>query len=264
MKLSKIFKIAGKVLKDNSSAILMVTGVIGYGVSCYFAAKGYESYKAEEEVKKEELEVEDLPVKEKAKLIAKHGWKTGLAFASSTFCVGYSRNIVLKRNAVLAVALKGTETALLDFQQETKKIVGEDTYKQIEEKVVEKKMAEEDVPEFDKKSYLDDAKELFYDGTYGGYFYATELEVYKAFEETRSDIEWAKHTSLGEGYKEAVPLGDLYYRLHGEPIGIGDDYGYYIDEYRSNRLDYMLSGDYKKAPNGKPAIVIIYDKAKPL
>ena len=246
MKLSKIFKVIGKTLKDNSSGILMVTGIVGYGIACYFSAKGYESYKVEEEVKKEELEVEYLPVKEKTKLVVKHGWKAGLAFASSTFCVGYSRNMVLKRNAVLAVALKGTETALLDFKNETKAIAGEEVYNKIEKATAVPEKKEEIVN--NRTFYLD--KPLWRDDTYGGYFYATEAEIAKVFSK------WSNQLSKGNDISPA----DLYYDLHnGEILQRGDQEEYSAADYQFTDFEYHIADYFVTAPNGERAAVIFYD-----
>ena len=257
-----ILNVTKKFFTKYSTQILTGVGIVGYGVSMYLSVKAYEECKQKLSERSEELEVEKLPTKEIVKTIWKPCILPALTFTSSTICVLGAQNILVKKNAALLTAYKTSETAYAEFQRQTKEKVGEETFKQIREKVAEKQVSSEEVPS--KKTYLDDARELYYDGTYGGYFYATELEIYKAFEQTRNDIEWADNTSLGKDYHQYVPLGDLYYRLHGEPIGIGDDFGYDVEEYRTNKLDYQISNDYKTAPNGKHALVIFYDKADPI
>ena len=257
-----ILKVTKAFFKKNSSQILTGIGIAGYAVSMYLSVKAYEECKEALSKRCEELEVEKLPAVEIAKTIWKPCALLALTFTSSTVCVLGAQNILIQKNAAILTAYKTSETAFAEFQLKTKEKVGEETYNQIREKVTEKQMSSEPAP--DRKTYLDDQRELYYDGTYGGYFYATELEIYKAFEQTRDDIEWARNTSLGKDYHQYVPLGDLYYRLHGETIGIGDDYGYDIEEYRINKIDYTISNDYKQAPNGKHALVIYYDKATPI
>lgn len=257
-----ILKVMKTFFKKNSTQILTGVGVAGYAVSMYLSVKAYEECKERLSKRCEELNVEKLPAGEIAKTIWKPCILPVLTFTSSTVCVLGAQNILIKKNAALLTAYKTSETAYAEFQRQTKEKVGEEAFNQIREKVAEKQMDTEKAP--DRKTYLDDARELYYDGTYGGYFYATELEIYKAFEQTRNDIEWANNTALGKNYHQMVPLGDLYYRLHGEPIGIGDDFGYDIEEYRINKLDYQISNDYKLAPNGKHALVIFYDKATPI
>lgn len=255
-----ILKVTKTFFRKYSTQILTGVGIVGYGVSMYLSAKAYEECKQALSEKSKELNLEKLPAKEIVKTIWKPCVLPALTFTSSTICILGAQNILLKKNAALLTAYKTSETAYAEFQRQTKEKVGEETFKQIREKTAEKQMEKEEVPS--RKTYLDDERELYYDGTYGGYFYATELEIYKAFEETRNDIEWANNTSLGKGFHQMVPLGDLYYRLHNEPIGIGDDYGYDVEEYRINKLDYQISNDYKIAPNGKRALVIFYDKAE--
>ena len=246
MKLSNLFKTIGRSVKSNSSSILIVTGIVGYGIACYFSAKGYESYKAEEKTKKEELKVDILPTKEKAKLVVKHGWKAGLAYASSTFCVGYSHHSMLKQNALLAVALKGTETALLDFKNETKAIAGEEVYKKIESatSVPDKPTEVTDGRTF----YL--SKPLWRDDTYGGYFYATQADIDKVF------FKWSNQLSKGIDVSPA----DVYYDLHnGEILQRGDQEEYLASDYQFTDFEYHIADYYVTAPNGERATVIFYD-----
>ena len=274
MKLSLICSVLKMGLKNHAPELLVSAGIGCYGLFGYLSIKSYDKCKEKISKRKEELNLEKLPAGEFVKTCGKDLiWPTA-AFTVGTICVVSSNNIqkatikeLVKKNATLAVACKGAEVALNEFEKQTKEAVGEETFNQIRNKVVEKRMEETPVPEeptIDKKSYLDNERDLYYDGTYGGYFYATELEIYKAFEETRSDLEWAKNTALGKDYHQMVPLGNLYFRLHNEPLGIGDDFGYDVEQYKYNKFDYMISNDYKTAPNGKKALVIYYDKAEPI
>lgn len=262
MKLNMIFKTFGKILKDNSSGILMGAGIAGFGLSCYFSAKAYDECKNRLEQRKEDLDQDKLPITETIKVCWKPMLLPTISFISSSIMVLYSRNIILKKNAALLLAYKGAETALTEFQNETKAKVGEEVYNEIRNKTDEKRIESEELPP--RRTYLDSNQELFFDGTYGGLFYSTEFDIYKAFEETRDDIKYAQRTSLGKkDYKEYVPLGDLYYRLHGKPLGIGDDYGYDIEKYNKShtKLEYTITDGYIRADNGMKATVIYYDKA---
>ena len=256
-------------ITKNSTKILLTLGIFGYGYSCYSFAKSYETCKKRINLRKAELEVEKLPVKEVVKTCWKPMALPTLSFITSSVCVFEAHNILLKKNAGLVAAVKTSEIALSEFKKETKKAVGDEVYKQIQDKAAENQMQSEQVPErFNKKEYYDDERDLWYDGTYGGYFRATEVEINKAFEDTRADIAIGNRTSLGRDYHEYIPLQDLYYRIHGEPIGIGDDFGYDVREYSPEcggvKLEYMISDTYKKAPNGERALVLYYDKAKPI
>lgn len=251
-----------KWIFDHSTQILTVVGIVGYAGCAYLSAKGYQECCKRLDAKKRELQVEKLPVKEVVKTCWKPLAAPALTFATSTVCIIGAQNIQLKRNADLLALYKGSEFALTEFKKHAKEELTEEKFKEIEQKVneatVEKQMAVTEVP---KKTYLDSDKDLWFDGTYGGYFYATELEIHKAFDETRADLKWAEHTST-TGYHEYIPLNDLYYRLHGDPIGVGDDYGYFVDKYMSNTLDYTITGETKIAPNGKAARVFVYDRAE--
>lgn len=259
-----ILKVMKQGFNKYSTHILTGLGIGGYALTAYLSAKAYEECKRNIAKRCEELKVEKLPPKEAVKV----SWKAWIfpcvTFGTSTVCILGAENILFKRNTGLLMTYKATETAYAEFQRQTKEKVGEETYKQIRDKVTEKQMEADSDKVPSRKTYLDDERDLYYDGSYGGYFYATELEVYKAFDETNDDIKWANNTSLGKDYHEMVPLGNLYYRLHGEPIGIGDDYGYDVEVYKHSKLDYTISDTYKSAPNGKKALVIYYDKAEPI
>lgn len=261
MNLKQLAKAFKKQIYDHGTEILTTVGILGFAASAVLTAKAYEDCKERIERRRKELKVDKLDAKETVKTIWKPCLPPLITFTTSAVCIIGAQNILLKKNAALAAAYKVMETGYNEFREQAKKELGEEKYKEIEQKVTEKQMEEAPMP---KKTYLDDEKELYFDGTYGGYFYATELDVYKAFEETRDDLKWAANCSLGRDYREYIPLNDLYYRLHGDPIGIGDDYGYFVDKYSVNKLDYDdRTGDIKIAPNGKRARVIFYDKAEP-
>lgn len=276
MKLGLMFKLLKEGAKSHAPEILTGTGIMLYGLSCYFSATSLEKCKDKVTQKKEELGVEKLPVKEAIKCCWRYAIIPGVTFGIATGCVIKSNRIkdgqiadLVKRNTALALACKGTEMALDEFEKQTKETVGEETYKEIKDKVTQKKMDETALPEelqdnTYRKTYLDNERDLYFDATYGGYFYATELEIYKAFDETNKDMAWSRNLSLGKDYKEYVPLGDLYFRLHGEPLGIGDDFGYCAEEYIHNELTYSIEPSYKTAPNGMKAFVITYPRAEPM
>lgn len=258
-----IFQTIKKFCRKHATKGLTTIGFLGMGLSCYFTARAWEECKERINQRKEELEKDKLTVKETVAVCWKPFVLPFLTFSTSAGCILLAEKIFIKKNAELVALYKASETALAEFKSETRKEVGEETFKKIQEKATENQMAKDLT--YDRKTYLDNERDLYYDGTYGGYFYATELEVYKAFEEMRDDLKWAKNTSLGrDDYKEYVPLGNLYYRLHHEPIEIADDYGYPVEDYTHNGFDYTISAEYKQAPNGKKALVIYYDKAVPI
>jgi len=247
--------------KKHASQILTTAGIVGYAGCAFLSARAYKECCNRLDQRKQELQVAKLPVKEVIKTCAGPCAPAVLAFATSTACVLGAQNHLMKENAGLLVALKGTETTLSEVYTQTKAIAGEETYNQIREKVAEKQIEQTPAPvekeeEPAKKTYIDDAKELYWDATYGGYFYATELDIYKAFEKI--------NTEMKAGFSDYALLSNLYWELHGEPLGIGDSFGYYAEDYPHTKLDYMISGDYKTAPNGKKALVIYYDAAKPV
>jgi hypothetical protein len=257
MKTDLLFKSARRFIEQNSSQILTGIGLIGFAATIPLSIKAYNKCMEDLDARREELGVDELTTGEVVKICWKPMIIPTLMFATSSACVIGAQQKILKKNAALIAAYKTAETSLAEWKNQTKAEIGEEKYKALQEKVVEKEMQEAQVP---AKTYLDSNKNLYYDGVYGGYFYATELEVYKAFEETRSDLEWCKNTQVSN-YEEYVPLTDLYWRLHHEPIGIGDDWGYPVSKYQHNKFDYSIEREFKEAPNGHKALVICYDEA---
>lgn len=250
-----------KWLFDHSTEILLTIGITGYAGCMILSAKTYETCKNNIRKKKEELDRE-LTKKEMISVCWKPCVPLVVGFATSTACIIGSENILLRKNAALAAFAKSTEIAYSELQKEAKAELGEEKYKEIQQKVDQKRAeAETDqLKTLDRKTYLDSNRELYYDHNYGGFFEATETEIFKAFSETNDEIKWEEHACEGDDYKSYVPLNNLYYRLHqGLSIGIGDHMGYPVGQF--NKIQYDIPGDYIIAPNGKRAMLIYYDEA---
>lgn len=141
MKLNTIIKPIRKFILDNSSQILTgleITGYITAGVMMIPATQ--KATKAIEE--KEYDERRELTRSEKIKIAAPYYIPAGIVAAGAT---GAAIGRLVKdqrKQAALATACSIAETSYKDLKEKTKEIVGEETYKQIEEKVVEEKITQ--------------------------------------------------------------------------------------------------------------------------
>lgn len=262
MKLSIIFKLIQEGAKAHAPELLTGLGIGSYAMFGYLLVKASDKCKVKISKRKEELNLEKLPAGEIVKTCAKDMILPSLAFGIGTLCVISSTNIqkntikeLLAKNASLALACKGAEVALDEFEKKTKEAVGEETYNDIKHKVTESLASKEELPAV---SSLEPVKPWRWDGTYGGWIHKTDLEI--------KDIFHNIHTRLTDrnSYEEFIYLQDLYDELHDKPLGIGDDYVYYAKDYDShNKFDVTFSEYTDIAPNGERYVTIFYDKAQP-
>lgn len=252
-----IFQSIGKFIKKNASGLLTLTGIFGFGVSCYATAKAYQECKERIKAKKEELQVEKLPVKEVVKVCWKPCVRPLLAFSTSTICILGARNILLKEKAAYAALYKATETALAEFKAETKKEVGAETFKKIEQQAVTNQAKKSQAPIDSGEIFLD--RPLFYDTFQDKYFRSTDRAIQDTFHDFHNRM------TDRDSFEDFIPYSDLYYELYGSTACKLDyaNMGYYSEEY-SHRNPFRVSfGDYYiTAPNGERAIPITYDYPK--
>jgi hypothetical protein len=150
-------KSAGKFIEKNAPAILAglgVAGMIGAVVSAASAGGEVKEALEKAEIKKNEkaLEermatgddstpIESLTWKEKGLVYAKYYWKAvllALVSAAATCGSVYCGNRKIKMYEVLAAA---ASTNLIDFEEATKKVVGEKKFNEIKNKVLEDDLA---------------------------------------------------------------------------------------------------------------------------
>lgn len=233
-----------QLIKNKASELLIGIGIFGMAGACYFSAKAYEQCKKSLEERKKALNVEKLPVKEVIKVCWKPMILPTLSFTTSALCILGSHNMMLKKNAALALAAKASETALVDFKEVTKKTVGEEAFKEIEKKV---EVPKPTVPS-ENNFYMN--KQLWWDGTFNGYFRHTDAELKDIFNK------WGVQLAHGN----EVELIDLYYDIHDGDCSLQINGTYDPAEYQFGEFSYTVSDGYKIAPNGERAFIIFYDK----
>lgn len=253
-----ILQSIGKFIKKNASGLLTLTGIFGFGVSCYATAKAYQECKERIRAKKEELQVEKLPVKEVVKVCWKPCILPLLSFSTSTVCILGARNILLKEKAAYAALYKATETALAEFKAETKKEVGAETFKKIQDKATENQAKNNTQTEILNNQRIVE-KNRYYDEKLDKFFWSTDMEIENAFKRINNRL-------IDKfSFEDFVPFKDLYMDIYdGRSFGSGDDLGYYAKDYSaSHPLDVMFGDYFVPAPDGGRAIPIFYDSPKP-
>lgn len=198
--------------------ILMSMGLAGL---CFSVAWGIKTtVKAVKvcEKRKEELKWDKLPAKEVLKLT----WKMYLPVAVSTLasvpCIIAGNRVSSKRNAALAAAYAISETALREYQDKTKEIIGEEKEKEIRTAIAQDKV---DKDKESKEIVFDnDEEQLFYEPLSGRYFKSTWNNIVKAVNELNEEA----LGSVAGGYY----LNDLYERLGLDGTELGAELGWCV------------------------------------
>lgn len=150
-----------------------------------------------------------------------------------------SHNIQNKRNVLLAGLYSTSQKALEDYQQKTEEVVGKKKAEQVQEAVVEDKLAKNPVTQHNVlvTGYGD---HLCYDEWSGRYFMSDINKV-------RSGLNDFLHQLKIE---DRLPLNELYGFLNLDSIGGGEEVGWMEDDQLDFRYDSKLASD------GRPCLVI--------
>lgn len=149
--------------------------LLGTGIATGIFAVGYAIFSSEKSSKaiaskKEELGKEELTFVEKTQATWKVYLPVVLSEGVSIFCLISSNRIVNKRSAALSAALTLTESALKEYQDKVKDVVGEGKAKEIKSELVKDQISSTLVPENADCSSYGIGDTLMFDVWSGRYF----------------------------------------------------------------------------------------------
>ena len=224
-------KHAPKIAVGVGGALLLTGG--------YLLGREVPKYKKEVEEKSAELEEgEKLPVKEKAKIAAKHFAAPACAIAGGTMALCLSVHENEKRIAIgttAATALsKLTEAKskeLKEYKEAVKEIVSEEDNEKIESTAVQKReesiTAEAlDIPPYAPAPGMHWCK----DEVFGGQWFQTDIPTLQMCE-----IEGMRRLQA-EGYGGCITLNEIYELIGHELIGVGEVFGCVYDPQKSGKM----------------------------
>lgn len=169
------------------------------------------------EARKIELNKEKLPAKEVFKTVWKCYIPPLVMTAVSIPCIIIGNRVSNKRNAALAAAYTISETALQEYQNKTKEIIGERKEQQIRE------AASKEIVGNSYKSgatiISGNGDNLFYDELSGRFFNSTWNKVLKAANELNAKA---------IGGSDIVTLNDWYEAIGLEPVDLGEERGWSV------------------------------------
>lgn len=229
-------------ISKHSPEILIGFGIAGMLSSTVLAVTATPKAMRLIEEKKHEKGVDKLTVKETVKVAWKCYIPAATTAAASTACLIGASSIHAKRNAVLATAYKIAETTHREYREKVIETIGEKKEQAIKDKVDKEKLEKNPVNTCEV-IITDDGDTLCYDSHSGRYFKININRLKRIENELNRQI-------YNENY---YSLNDLYREIGLEPIKLGDDLGWNMDDgYIALELGSQLTAD------DRPCVVIRY------
>lgn len=163
----------------HSPAILTGLGITGMVVSVIFSVKATPKAVASIEKKKKELGKENLTIGETIKATWKHYIPTAVTIVGSAACVLGVQSVNARRSAALAAAYSLSETALQEYQDKVKNVIGERKENDIRSGIERDKIAA-DPPRAERIVIVGRGDQLFKESISGREFYSTRSAVERA------------------------------------------------------------------------------------
>lgn len=239
---NSIFNNAKKFVTKHSPEILTGIGIAGMITTTILAVKATPKALYLLEDRKDELEVDKLPVLE----VVKTAWKpyvpTVLSGVFSISCIIGAQSVNVKRNAALATAYKLSEEGFALYKQKVIETLGEKKEGNIQDKV-DREIVERNPIGSNEIFMTEKGNTLCYDGVSGRYF--------------KSDIEAIKKAlniiNRNMTYDNYVSLSDFYDEIGLSHTSVSDYLGWNLDDgLVTIHFGSQISED------GEPCIVLDY------
>lgn len=222
--------------------------LVGSGIGLFFTGIGLTvlaTIKTTKEVekKKQKENIEKLPAKEVLKMGVKHYIAPAITVAAATACIISGDCIHHKRNTALVAACAMGETVAkeyADYREKVKDMISEKKEQEVHAAINQDKI-DANPPKKSEVIFTGRGPVLCYDSITGRYF--------------NSSIEDLRHNAniLNKKMRNemAVTLNDWYYEIGLNPIAIGDDMGWSIDD---NYLELDFSSNI--TDENEPCVVV--------
>lgn len=234
------------VLERHVPEILTGIGVAGMVTSTVLAVKATPKACLLINDRKDELEVEKLPVTELVKTTWKCYIPAVVTCGASIACLVGASSVNFKRNAALATAYKLSEAALSEYKDAVIETIGEKKEQSVRDKVAEERLKKNPVSK-SEVIVTGNGTTLCYDPVGNSYFKSSIQQIESAKNKLNARM-------LSENY---VSLNDFYDELGIGPTKLGDDLGW--DIYKDGLIDIAFSS--RLAEDGTPCLVMDYSIA---
>lgn len=234
------------VLERHAPEILTGIGVAGMVTATILAVKATPKAYLLVNDRKDELEVEKLPVTELVKTTWKCYIPAVVTCGASIACLVGASSVNFKRNAALATAYKLSEAALSEYKDAVIETIGEKKEQSVRDKVAEERLKKNPVSK-SEVIVTGNGTTLCYDPVGNSYFKSSIQQIESAKNKLNARM-------LSENY---VSLNDFYDELGIGPTKLGDDLGW--DIYKDGLIDIAFSS--RLAEDGTPCLVMDYSVA---
>ena len=228
------FKVIKPFVVKHEPAILTAMGIAGLLFSTVWGIK--ETFVVSKKIEgyKQEHNLEKLTPKEYFKLSWKHYLPVVLSASMSVPCIICGNHVANKRYTALAAAYTISETALQEYREKTREIVGEKKAQQIQESVNEDVVKNTYTGGKNQIILTNNGESMFYEPLSGRYFKSSWNNIQKAANDLNSKAigDVAGFVTLNEWF-EALGLG---------PTDIGETLGWSLGAYSpSTLIDISIS-----------------------
>lgn len=235
MTLGDLLKRSGKLIADNSPAIMTALGVTGALTTAYLTGKA--SFKASKYLRHEQ-ELNDIvrggpsTFKEKAQLTWKLYIPAALSGAATVAVIIGANRVGSRRAAALAAAYSLTERAFEQYKEKVVATIGAKKEQGIQDVINQERLIND--PISSKEVIVISGEEaLCYDAFSGRYFTSAVETLRKAENDTNRQI-------IHDGY---ASLTDLYYRIGLRPTSMSDEVGWTSDVVLELKFSPALTDD---------------------
>lgn len=226
--------------------LLISLGISGFVITSILSVKSTVKSVKDIDAEKKRLD-RDLTKKEVLKLCWKNYIPPVITAGLSIPSIIVGNNVTNKRNAALAAAYTVAETSLQTFKEETAKTMTEEKFKELEEKVAQRKV-EETAPKSSANVLVCGGDEtLFYEEYSKRYFKSDWNTLQKIVNELNASAMAGRDT---------ITLSDWYGEIGLDSIMNSDNIGWSV--YNGPRSMLEISLDSCITPDNKPCAVIRY------
>jgi len=246
---SNILKTIKPFLAQHEPEILMTMGISGMLFSVVWGIKATAKVTKKVEQRKQQLKKDKLTIEE----IFKLSWKDYLPVVVSTGmsipCIIAGNRIANKRNIMLAAAYTLSETALQEYKETTKTLIGDKKFEKIEESISEEKVRKTYKDGINNVTLIGDGDSLFYEELSGRYFKTNWNRISKAANELNAQ-------AMGD-LSGVTTLNDWFDILGLEETVLGETMGWSIQDGKQGIID--ISIDTVLTPDNEPCGAIRYN-----
>lgn len=246
--LSKIARDVRLSLSRHSPEILIGMGIAGMLTTTVLAVKATPKALQLIEIRKEELEVEELTPLETVKTTWKCYVPAVISGTASAACIIGSNSVNVRRNAALATAYKLSETAFSEYRDKVVEVVGEKKERTVRDKVSEEQIKNHPVSKTDI-IVTGKGHTLFFDPLSSRYFYSDLEKVNRA-------INSLNHQMICDAFDAGVSVNDLYDELGLPPTMTGDSLGWKVSGGLIEIYPSAQMADEGSEHEGEPCIVM--------